>query len=155
VRLVGLLFGSAFGFLLALAGLNDYEVIHNMLLLEDLEPFLIMGSAVAVAAPIVWSLERKRWNTPFAGPLRPGRSPVQRHHITGSAIFGTGWAIAGTCPAPALAMTGSGALLGLVVVAGMFAGLMIRDHAEARVGAGPADLDTGMTLAPLVRSEPA
>ncbi|MGH2699873.1 MAG: DUF6691 family protein, partial [Actinomycetota bacterium] len=106
--------------------------------------------AVAVAAPIVWGLERKRWNTPFAGPLRPGRPPVERHHIAGSAIFGTGWAVAGTCPAPALAMTGSGALLGLVVVGGMFAGLMARDYAEARMGAGPADLDMGMTLTPKV-----
>jgi uncharacterized membrane protein YedE/YeeE len=130
VRLVGLLFGSAFGFLLALAGLNDYEVIHNMLLLE-----------------------RKRWRTPFAGTLRPARSKIERHHITGSAIFGTGWAIAGTCPAPALAMTGSGALLGLVVVGGMFAGLMARDYAEARAGAEPSDLDTGITRISRLRVE--
>jgi uncharacterized protein len=151
VRIVGLLFGSAFGFLLALGGLNDYEVIHNMLLLEDFEPYLIMGSAVAVAAPIVWLLERKRWRTPFAGTLRLARSKIERHHITGSAIFGTGWAIAGTCPAPALAMTGSGALLGLVVVGGMFAGLMARDYAEARAGAEPSDLDTGITRISRVR----
>ena len=148
MRLIGLLFGIAFGFLLALGGLNEYEVIHNMLLLEDLAPYLIMASAVAVAAPIVWLLERRRWSTPFAGAVRPGRSRPERHHIAGSAIFGTGWAVAGTCPAPALAMTGSGALLGVVVVGGMFAGLMARDYLETRTGEGLADLDLGMRIDP-------
>jgi len=150
VKLVGFLFGTAFGFLIALGGLNEYEVIHNMLLLEDFQPYLIMGSAVAVAAPIVWLLERRGWTTPFAGPIRPGRSKTERHHITGSAIFGTGWAVAGTCPAPALAMTGSGAMLGVVVAAGLFAGLMTRDYVETRAGIGLADLDLGMRVAPKV-----
>jgi len=148
VRPVGLLFGIAFGFLLALGGLNEYEVIHNMLLLEDFAPYLIMASAVVVAAPIVWLLERRRWSTPFAGAMRPGRSKPERHHITGSAIFGTGWAVAGTCPAPALAMTGSGAMLGVVVVGGMFAGLLARDYLEARTGQDLADLDLGMSISP-------
>ncbi len=150
MKLVGFLFGTAFGFLIALGGLNEYEVIHNMLLLEDFQPYLIMASAVAVAAPIVWLLERRGWTTPFAGPIEPARSKTERHHIAGSAIFGTGWAVAGTCPAPALAMTGSGALLGVVVVGGMFVGLMTRDYVETRAGIGLADLDLGMRVAPKV-----
>lgn len=150
MKLVGFLFGTAFGFLIALGGLNEYEVIHNMLLLEDFQPYLIMASAVAVAAPIVWLLERRGWTTPFAGPIEPARSKTERHHIAGSAIFGTGWAVAGTCPAPALAMTGSGALLGVVVVGGMFVGLMARDYVETRAGIGLADLDLGMRVAPKV-----
>ncbi|CAN5747851.1 hypothetical protein BH20ACT23_BH20ACT23_10070 [soil metagenome] len=153
MKLVGLLFGIAFGFLIALGGLNEYEVIHNMLLLEDFQPYLIMGSAVVVAAPALWLLERRGFTTPFAGRMRPGRSQVERHHVAGSAIFGTGWAVAGTCPAPALAMTGSGAMLGLVVVGGMFAGLMARDYTETRSGVGLADLDLGMRAAPRVGAE--
>lgn len=99
MKLVGFLFGTAFGFLIALGGLNEYEVIHNMLLLEDFQPYLIMGSAVAVAAPIVWLLERRNWTTPFAGPIRPGRSKTERHHIAGSAIFGTGSEFGRSAPA--------------------------------------------------------
>ena len=85
VKLVGFLFGTAFGFLLALGGLNEYEVIHNMLLLEDFQPYLIMASAVAVAAPIVWVLERRNWTTPFAGPFSPGRvqGGTPPHHRLG------------------------------------------------------------------------
>ena len=144
MNLVGLAFGTAFGFLIALGGLNDYEVIHNMLLLEDFQPYLIMGSAVAVAAPTLWVLERRHWATVYGGELELARSRPQRHHIVGAAIFGSGWAVAGTCPAPALAMGASGAWLGLVVVGGLFAGLFARDSIETRSAAATAgDLDMG------------
>jgi uncharacterized protein len=144
VNLIGLAFGTAFGFLIALGGLNDYEVIHNMLLLQDFQPYLIMASAVAVAAPTLWVLERRHWVTPYAGELHLARSRPERHHIVGAAIFGTGWAVAGTCPAPALAMAAGGAWLGFVVVGGLFAGLFMRGAIEASsADATPADLDMG------------
>lgn len=149
MNLLGLAFGIAFGFLIALGGLNDYEVIHNMLLLDDAQPFLIMGSAVAVAAPALWVLERRGWATRFGGPLELARSRPQRHHIAGAAIFGTGWAVAGTCPAPALAMGASGGLLGLVVVGGLFTGLFARGVVEARLSqTAMADLDMGKAALP-------
>lgn len=146
MRLAGFLFGTGFGFLIALAGLNDYEVIHNMLLLDDFQPFLIMGSAMVVALGILFVLERRGWSTPLGGALSLGRSNVQRHHISGAAIFGTGWALAGTCPAPALAMGASGALFGFVVAGGLFAGLHARALVEEAGASAPmADLDIGKT----------
>ncbi len=51
------LFGLAFGFLFAAAGLNQYDVIHQMLLLKNFAPFLIMGSAMGTTLPILWLLE--------------------------------------------------------------------------------------------------
>jgi uncharacterized membrane protein YedE/YeeE len=144
VKTVGFLFGTAFGFLIALAGLNNYEVIHNMLLLQDFQPFLIMGSAVAVSLCMLFVLERRGWVTPLGGALSLGRNNIERHHLTGAAIFGTGWALAGTCPAPALAMAASGAGLGLVVAGGLFAGLYARGVVEeARDAAPMTDLDIG------------
>jgi uncharacterized protein len=131
VRAIGFAFGTAFGFLLALAGLNNYEVIHGMLLLDDLQPFWIMGSAMVVAMAITTVLEVRGWVTPLGGVMKLGRSSIQRHHITGAAIFGTGWALAGTCPAPALAMGASGALFGFVVMGGLFAGLQARAMVES------------------------
>ena len=43
-------------------------------------------------------------------------------------LFGLGWAIAGPCPAPALVMISSGALLGLVAIPGIFLGLHLRER---------------------------
>lgn len=150
MKTVGFLFGTAFGFLIALAGLNNYEVIHNMLLLDDLQPFLIMGSAMFVALGILFVLERRGWVTPLGGAMTLGRSNIQRHHITGAAIFGTGWALAGTCPAPALAMGASGAWFGFVVAGGLFAGLQARAMVEKASSEETGDLDLGGAIIPSV-----
>jgi len=71
--------------------------------------------------------------TPLGGELRLSRSKPEPHHIKGGALFGVGWAIAGTCPAPALVMVSSGAMLGLVAMAGIFIGLHLRERATADI----------------------
>lgn len=124
----GFLVGLGFGLVLAATRLNDYDVIHRMLLLQEPDVFLLMGSAIAVAAPLLWWLKRSNWRTPLGGPLKVQRSPVQRSNVLGSMVFGTGWAVAGTCPGPALAMVAGGSLPGAVVVAGIFSGLVLRDR---------------------------
>jgi uncharacterized membrane protein YedE/YeeE len=147
MRGVGLFFGFAFGFLLAAGRLTDYDVIHNMLLLRDFEPYLIMGSAVVVAVPILYVLQRLGWRTPFGGALVVARSRIGREHILGSVTFGAGWAVAGTCPGPALAMIGSGLVMGLIVVAGLMFGLSLRDaHVVRR--AAPASRPADVAAAP-------
>ena len=128
MKYVALGVGIAFGFLVAAARLSEYQVIHDMLLLREPDVFLLMGSAVAVAAPILLILERKRWRTPFGGALVVARAPIARNNVTGAAVFGAGWALAGTCPVPALAMTVSGSALGLCVAAGLFGGVALRDR---------------------------
>lgn len=125
---IGLLFGMAFGGLLAGGNLHEYDTIHSMLKLEEPDVFLLMASAIGVSAPLLYLLERKGVITTFGGKLSLSRSKPQAHHIKGGALFGIGWAIAGTCPAPALAMVSSGAILGLVAMAGIFVGLRIRER---------------------------
>jgi hypothetical protein len=49
-KVIGLVGGVVFGFTLAWARLTDPHVIRDMLLLEEAHVFLIMGSAVAIAA---------------------------------------------------------------------------------------------------------
>ena len=136
---IGLLFGMAFGGLLAGAQLHEYDTIHSMLRLDEPDVFLIMGSAIAVSAPLLWMLERRHVITPFGGELELSRSKPERHHYKGGALFGLGWAVAGTCPAPALVMVSSGALLGLIAIPGIFLGLHLRErqvHETAHVGDG-------------------
>ncbi|MBA4179488.1 MAG: hypothetical protein C0506_02770 [Anaerolinea sp.] len=126
------LMGAAFGFLVAAARLSDYQVIHDMLLLREPDVFLLMGSAVGVAAPILLILERRRIQTMFGGELTVLRQPVTRRTVMGAAVFGSGWAVAGTCPVPALAMTVSGSGLGLVVAVGLFGGIALRDSIDRK-----------------------
>jgi hypothetical protein len=137
---IGLAFGAGFGFVLGAAQLHEYDVIHAMLRLDEPDVFLLMGSAIGVSLPLLWWLERRCVPTPYGGALHLSRSRVQRHHIVGGATFGTGWAVAGTCPAPALVMIASGALLAPVAIAGLFVGLWLRDRhvagAVATIGDG-------------------
>lgn len=134
LNLVGLLFGALFGGLLAGAQLHEYDTIHAMLRLDEPDVFLIMASAIGVSAPLLYVLERRRARSVFGGDVRLSRSRPERHHWQGGALFGLGWAIAGTCPAPALVMVSSGAMLGLVAIPGIFLGLYLNERS-----AGTAD----------------
>ena len=127
------LIGGAFGFLIVAAGLSDYTVIHNMLLLREPDVFLLMGSSFAVAMPLLWMLRRRRWKTPMAGELDLNRVEIERKHVYGGALFGAGWAVAGTCPGPAIGMAVSGGLLGIVVMAGLGLGLILRNLTEGGI----------------------
>jgi uncharacterized membrane protein YedE/YeeE len=122
------LLGGVFGFVIVASRLNTYQVIHDMLLLREPDVFLLMASAIAVAAPILLSLRRRRWHTPLGGEINVPRSPVTRKNVAGAAVFGTGWAVAGTCPIPALAMAAEGSAAGVFVMAGLFAGIAVRDR---------------------------
>lgn len=126
-RLTGFAAGSGAGFVLAWARVSDPAVVRDMLLLRDAHLFLVMGSAVVVAAigarmlraaagRSLLTRERIGWTVE-----RP-----QSRHVGGSALFGIGWCVAGTCPGPLAAMIGEGRLGGLTVVAGLMAGITLR-----------------------------
>src|SRR4029079_16636072 len=77
-RVIALLFGAGIGVVFAWAGLSDPAVIRDMLLLREPDVFLLMGSAIVVAAAgthilrqrgiralatgetVAWSVERPR-----------------------------------------------------------------------------------------------
>ena len=95
---------------------------------DEFDVYGLMASAILVAAGLLWWLERRPTSTVFDGTLTLQRSRPKKHHIIGGALFGIGWAIAGTCPAPALVMVSSGALYGLIVILGIFIGIYLGDR---------------------------
>ncbi|MEA2421476.1 MAG: hypothetical protein QOF55_575, partial [Thermoleophilaceae bacterium] len=56
-------------------------------------------------------------------------------HIVGAAIFGVGWAVADSCPAPIAAQLTQGVLWSLFTIAGIFVGveLFLRRRERAAV----------------------
>jgi len=127
MNLIGGLFGAGFGFVLAASQLHEYDTIHKTLRFAELDVFLLMGLAIGVSAPLLWVLDRRGATTVFGGRIQLSRSNIERHHIVGGALFGVGWSLAGTCPAPALVMLSSGALYGSIAVVGLFIGLHTHD----------------------------
>ncbi|MFC5530686.1 DUF6691 family protein [Cohnella yongneupensis] len=127
MKLTGFLFGIAFGFLIALAQFTDYDVIHQGLLMKHAYIYLVMASSVVVSMLLLMLLTKLKWRTLLGGPLKLTKLPVRKHHIWGGALFGIGWAITGTCPTVSAAMVGTGKLLGLSVMAGLFVGVLVKD----------------------------
>ncbi len=125
--------GLAFGVLLVASGFAEPSAVHEMLLLRSPRLYLMFGAVMATAVPLLWLLERRRWRTPLGGQVEIERTPVQRRHVLGALTFGTGWAIAGTCPGPALAMAAGGHVLGVVVMVGLVTGILLRETVKARV----------------------
>jgi uncharacterized membrane protein YedE/YeeE len=123
----GFFIGIVFGFVLAWARVTDPSVIRRMLLLEEPHVFLIMAAAIVTAALGSRVLRRTGQRSIVTGePIAWTNAPVEARHVTGSAVFGAGWSIACTCPGPIAAMIGEGRLTGVVVGAGLMAGIAIQ-----------------------------
>lgn len=123
--------GLVFGFLLTASGLGDYTTIHEGLLLRDPYIFLMLGSALAVGVAGL-ALLRRRGRTWTGGRLTLPRAAIERRHLYGGVVFGLGFGVGATCPGITIAMTTTGGLYGLVVLAGLLAGLALRGAVERR-----------------------
>jgi uncharacterized membrane protein YedE/YeeE len=126
-KAIGLLGGVVFGFTLAWAHLTDPHVIRDMLLLKEPHVFLIMGSAVAIAAIGVRVLKLRGVRCIVTGePVDWSVEHPRTRHVVGSLLFAVGWTVAGTCPGPVAAMIGEGRLAGVPVAVGLLAGVAVQ-----------------------------
>jgi uncharacterized membrane protein YedE/YeeE len=136
VRLAACLFGAAFGFLISWGQFSDPDRIRDMLLLRDPYLYLMMFSAIAVAGLGTLLLRRRRARALLTGEqISVERTRPERRHIVGAAIFGVGWAIADSCPAPIAAQLTQGVWWSICTIAGIFVGVEVflrRREAAAR-----------------------
>ena len=126
------LVGVVFGAMLFLSGMADYDVIHDGLLFRHAHLYLMMLATMVTGIPALWLLRRHRPRSLFGGPVEVTRDTFERKHLSGGLIFGTGWAIAGTCPGAVAAMAASGKPLALFVILGIAVGGTLRDVQEER-----------------------
>jgi uncharacterized protein len=113
--------GTLFGFVLSRSGAADYNYIQGMFLFERFQLFGIIGTAIVVAAPGLWLIQR-RGRTVRGTAVNVERKALNRGTIVGSLLFGIGWSIAGMCPGPILVNIGEGKVYALAALAGALAG---------------------------------
>jgi uncharacterized membrane protein YedE/YeeE len=113
--------GTVFGFVLSRSGAADYNYIQGMFLFEQFQLFGIIGTAVVVAVPGLWLVQR-RGRTLLGAEVRVERKALNRGTIVGSLLFGVGWSIAGMCPGPILVNIGEGKVYALAALAGALVG---------------------------------
>ena len=145
--LFALLSGTLFGFGLAVSGMvNPAKVLAFLDVAGAWDPTLalVMIGALAVTTPAFrWVLKRRQpW---FAADFAlPTRTDLEPRLISGAALFGVGWGLAGLCPGPAIAALVSGNSMVYVFVAAMLTGFLLHDWVatsgnsglEARRGGG-------------------
>src|SRR3954463_4452628 len=137
VRLAACLFGALFGFLISWGQFSDPDRIRDMLLLHDAYLYLMMFSAIAVAGAGIWLLRRRRARALLTGEaISVERTRPERRHFVGAAIFGLGWAVVDSCPAPIAAQLTQGVWWSLCTIAGIFLGVELflrrRERAASR-----------------------
>jgi uncharacterized membrane protein YedE/YeeE len=121
MTLLYVLFGTVFGFVLSRSGASDYTYIQRMFLFEDFHMYGLIGSAIAVTAPVLWWARRGGLTTPGRALQRPSR-PRHHGHVAGGLLFGVGWSIAGMCPGPIFVNIGEGKIYALAALAGALVG---------------------------------
>jgi uncharacterized membrane protein YedE/YeeE len=132
-RLVATLFGAGFGFVLAWAQLTDPDRIRQMLLLEDAHYYLMMATAFAAGTIGTRLLRARRARALVTHDLvTVEHAPLERRHVTGSVLFGLGWAITNACPGPIAAQLGQGLWWGLLTLAGFLVGAHVQAVLAAR-----------------------
>src|SRR5258705_3899525 len=136
--IVGLLTGLLFGLGLCLSGMADPSVVLGFLdLAGNWNPALLLVMAGGVSVTfigyrIVLGRKRPLWSKSFQLPTA---SAVDARLISGAAIFGIGWGLAGYCPGPALVSLASGRPQVLVFVVAVLAGMVFVRWIRSRPGA--------------------
>jgi uncharacterized membrane protein YedE/YeeE len=125
-RVAALAFGAVFGFAISWGQFTDPDRLREMLLLEDPYLYLMMGTAVAIGFVGVRLLRRLRVRALLTGaPVAWTTSRPERRHVVGSAVFGVGWAVTDSCPAPIAGQLAQGVLWSLFTIAGVVVGIAL------------------------------
>lgn len=126
--------GVLFGVGLGISGMTQQEKVVGFLdVFGHWDPSLmfVMGGAVAVHFVAHRFVPRMKSPVFDQGFHLPSRRDVDRRLLLGAAIFGTGWALAGFCPGPALVSFAAGRTTALVFVVAMTVG-MVMEHVVSR-----------------------
>lgn len=132
--MAGLLSGLVFGLGIAVSGLSDPDnVLRFLTISAGWSPALMftMGAAIAVSfIGYKWVLHR---GPVFADELQvPTNTQLDRKLMTGAALFGVGWGIAGFCPGPAIVGLAAGNPEPYIFVAALVAGSQLQRVLSSR-----------------------
>ena len=137
-NIAALLAGLVFGLGLILSGMGNPAKVQNFLdFFGQWDPSLalVMGGAIAVGL-IAFSWAKRRKTALLGDAMQlPSSSVIDRQLLTGSALFGIGWGLAGFCPGPALMNLSTLTPQVWLFVAAMLAGMWAQHLWAARTAA--------------------
>ena len=121
--------GLIFGFGLIISGMSNPARVLNFLDWSanwDATLAFVMGGAIAVAAPGIYWV-RKRRSPIFTDKFDiPSTTRIDTKLILGASIFGIGWGIGGFCPGPGVVALATLKPEVVLFVVAMLAGMLAR-----------------------------
>ena len=127
--------GLIFGLGLILSGMGNPAKVQNFLdFFGQWDPSLalVMGGAIAIGL-IAFSWAKTRSKALLGESMQlPGNTAIDKKLLTGSALFGVGWGLAGFCPGPALMNLATLQAEVWIFVAAMLAGMVLQHAWAAR-----------------------
>ncbi len=127
--ILALISGLLFGIGLAVSQMvNPAKVVGFLDLFGNWDPSLafVMGGALAVTLPAFHIIVRRRPQPWFAPRFYlPTRQDLDVRLLSGAAIFGVGWGLAGICPGPGITALAAGMTPMVAFVAAMVTGALI------------------------------
>lgn len=134
-KITALMAGLIFGLGLYLSGMtNPAKVLGFLDLAGDWDPSLalVMLGALMVSS-VFFFFARRRDAALLGAPMQmPTRRNIDRRLVLGSIVFGIGWAIAGLCPGPAVALLLTGRWQAVLFSVAMLAGMLVFAGLESR-----------------------
>ena len=134
IAIAALLSGLVFGLGLIVSGMGNPAKVQNFLdIFGSWDPSLglVMGGAIAVVL-LAFTWAKRRKTSVLGEPMQlPTSSVVDRKLLTGAALFGAGWGLAGFCPGPAVMNLATLRFEVWLFVAAMLAGMVLQ-HAWAK-----------------------
>ena len=128
-RLVALISGVLFGLGMVISGMADPQKVTGFLDIVGLwDPSLmfVMGGALLVFMPAYFLLIKPKSKPVNAEEFcLSTNTTIDKRLVTGAAIFGLGWGIAGVCPGPVVSSLALGNIDVIVFFIAMIAGLGI------------------------------
>jgi len=128
ISLAALVSGALFGLGLAMSGMTDAGRVLGFLdVFGRFDPTLmfVLGGAVTTTA-VLFQFVLRRGQPVFADRFQLSLlKHIDRRLLTGAAIFGVGWGLAGYCPGPALAGLGIASVEALWFFPAMLAGILV------------------------------
>ena len=124
----GLITGLLFGFGLCLSGMTNPAVVQGFLdIAGNWNPALVFVMAGGVVVTflgyrLVVPKSRPLWASGFS---LPAATAIDAPLLSGAAIFGMGWGLAGYCPGPVIASLASGRTGVFIFVLAMLAGMIL------------------------------
>jgi len=121
-KIISIIFGIAFGFVLTKSEVISWFRIQKMFNLEESYMYFVMGVAILVSIISVQLLKKVGVKSLNNEELNLNGKVLNKGTIIGGLIFGIGWAITGACPGPIFAQIGAGEYAAISTLGGAVSG---------------------------------